>query len=175
MSFRSTIGIYYGDEVAYAEYYRNVGLGRLLIEAFRLYERYKNCTSYQELYYKISLDYPGNMQSPIEDEKRIDLMKLNIDISEFPLLIDIKQHCIYHARYPKSMDVLLQYPDSRAMMSTLTRKQQYEFKENYLYRFTEGSVFWMDQLNVEEILKLAQDAEDFLKEYYWYLDPLGLF
>lgn len=92
--------------------------------------------------------------------------KWTLRCSEFPMLIDIKQHCIYCASHPKSMDVLLQYPDSRSMMSTLTRKQQYEFTESYLNQFTEGSVFWMDKFNVEEILKVAQNAGGFFSDYY---------
>ena len=165
MSERPTISIFYGNEIADIFYCRNVGLSSLLIEAFNLYERYKDCRSFQNLRHRLALDYPNQVDYDNE-EKEKEIMRFILECSEFPLLIDIKQHCIYCARYPKPMEKLLQYPDSRSMMSTLTRKQQYEFKTDYLYEFMLHSVFWMDMLDVEEILDLSHDAKGFY-EYYW--------
>ncbi|WP_294476192.1 hypothetical protein [uncultured Ruminococcus sp.] len=167
MSERSTIAVCYNGRIIDDTFYMNVGIGRLLIEAFRTYEKYRDCES-EQVYLNRKIQ-ERKMIDPTyiyDKEMAEEFLKLDQMASEFQLIVDFTERCIYKGFYAKQREKLLSIPDSRSMMATLTRKQQYEFTTDDFIDFTLDSIFWMDKLPVKELLELSKDNDVFSK-YYW--------
>lgn len=167
MGMRPTIAIVFDGELTDISMYWDWGVSNLLMDAFRIYAHYKDCKTAEEFLARrrseLGEQDPGEALTP--DEERELNHRCAMD-SEFPLIIDFTQHCIYCARFPRTAEQLRQRPDSRTMMQRLTRRQQHAFKTDFLIDFIAQSVFRMDELNLPEILSLSRTAKGFYR-YYW--------
>ena len=157
MGMRPTLAVCYEGKIIDAYMLKNWGIGSLLIEAFRIYDSYKDCKTAQE--YKVELSKKNPEYESFDDED--EYVDFIMSCSEFSLMIDMSLHCIYCGYVEMTKDELLKRPDSRTMMATLTMKQQDEFHVSYLYNFIECSVIWLEKMDVERILSLADDIKDF--------------
>jgi|GEM_PF-2795870 hypothetical protein len=167
MRMRPTIGICYNGKIIDSNLYYNMGVGNLLTQAFRLYEKYKDCKTPQMYMKRKIAECKKKNPNYVYDKKCWEeFVEMDMLASEFNLNIDFANHCIYYGRRIKSREELLKYPDSRTMMPTLTRRQQTGFKTDYFMTFIEKSVFWLEELNVSEILRLSAHSAGFRK-YYW--------
>ena len=156
MGMKSTIGICYDGKMIDVNGYSGFSDGSVLLRAFRLYGKYMNCKTPQMYMKRKIAEYKREDPKYVYNKKEWkEIIELVMWISESHLNIDFTHHCIYYGREKKSMEELLKYPDSKTMMSTLTRKQQYEFTEQYFTYFIENSVFWLIELDIDEILRLS--------------------
>ena len=166
MSMRPTIAICCEGHIAAIGIYRNRGLGSLLLEAFRLYEHFKDCASAEALSARLAAEYsrrnPGhNMPKETEAERKRLLRR-----SEFPLIVDLTARCIYYGYRVFTQEELRRRPDSVTMMAGWSDRQVHQFELDHLISFTEKCVFRMEQLDAAEILRLAEQAPEF-RQFYW--------
>lgn len=156
MGMKSTIGICYDGKMIDVNGYSGCSDRIVLLEAFRLYGKYRNCKTPQMYMKRKIAEYKREDPKYVYNKKEWkEIIELVMWISESHLNIDFTEHCIYCGYEIKSREELLKYPDSKTMMSTLSRKQQYEFTEQYFTYFIENSVFWLKELDIDEILRLS--------------------
>ena len=146
----------------------NSGFANWLIDAFKTYKKYCDCKSAKE--YMERMIQESKMKDPefvFNKEEHDEFVEMDIQFAEYQLILDFTNHCIYGARRPGSMEWVCEVKrDSLEMMNTIPRKK-YDFDVDYFSRFLFRSVFWMDELDVDEILYLADMVgKDFYRKYY---------
>ncbi len=96
MSFRPTISVRFGDEIAGISYCRNWEEHHLLIEAVAIAAAYRDCQSVAE--YRIrrygAVDFNYVLEPELIPNTQENLRELE-DISEFPVVVDLKAKAIY--------------------------------------------------------------------------------
>ena len=168
MGMKSTIGICYDGKMIDVTWYSGCSNGCVLLQAFILYGKYRNCKTPQMYMKRKIAEYKRQDPEYVYNKKDWkESIELGMMISESHLNIDFTHHCIYYGREIKSMEELIRYPDSKTMMSTLSRKQQYEFTEQYLTYFIENSVFWLKELDFEEVLRLSYFPYSVYSKYFY--------
>lgn len=168
MGMKSTIGICYGGKMIDVNGYLDRSDGNVLLQAFKLYGKYRDCKTPQMYMKRKIAEYKKEDPEYVYDAKEWkEILGEVMWISEYHLNIDFTEHCIYCGRRVKSREELLKYPGSRTMMSTLSRKQQYEFKTCYLENFIKNSVFWLKELDFEEVLRLSCIPYSFDSKYFF--------
>ena len=146
----------------------NSGFAHWLIDAFKTYKKYCDCKSAEE--YMERMIQESKMKDPefvFNKEEHDEFVEMDIQFAEYQLILDFTNHCIYGARRPGSMEWVCEVKrDSLEMMNTIPRKK-YDFDVDYFADFLFDSVFWMDDLDVDEILYLADMVgKDFYRKYY---------
>ena len=165
MGYRPTIGAVYNGRLIGVCCFKNYTHGGLLMMAFRLYYENRDCRNAEE-YKKRRLEllrrkYPNSHFS--EDTASMIDWQEYARYSEFPLIVDFTQRCIYYSESPLPGAELFRRKDSLEMLPTLSRRRYSE--GGFIRDFLMESVIWLDKLDLDQIIELSGRAEGFYRYY----------
>jgi hypothetical protein len=153
---KSTIAVYYNGHMEGLFTFHNISFGKLLITAFKTFEEYKCCKTPDEYHEKriakireIHPKYNGYITP------ESDLLEEAKD-SNFPLIADLTHKCIYYGSIPCNRESLLSLPHSTEMLPSISRFSPIDINNATLIWFTKKCVFWVDDLNTDEIFRLSK-------------------
>ena len=96
MSFRPTISVYVGGEIADIWYCRNWYETSLLFQAVSIAERYDGCATVRDYFVRAYGAAEADRRlEPAERAEDVESMKWLEECSELPLLVDLTAGCIY--------------------------------------------------------------------------------
>ena len=128
MSFRPTISIYINGKIADIGYYRNWDEKGLFYEAIALAALYGDCWSIEE--YRMRRFGRQHVQYSLEPEvfdNTEENLKSLESCSEFPIIVDITNQCIYKGTNALSWSELARIP------SVFDPVRNYGYREEYVW------------------------------------------